>query len=164
MTFKKYRKGKKKGKKNPKLEYRKYRVRGHIRSFRDLEIYKRTTTLAAQINEVAGDLPQNLKGRSELQKEIRATAEAGRYIPTLIAEAYGDKYTDDELAYQKLERAMRGTRHVTASLDFLIESIDHDETKQELARIIRHYQKQGRKVLNLKRAWQRAAKKYKQNQ
>jgi|SaaInlStandDraft_5_1057022.scaffolds.fasta_scaffold82847_2 hypothetical protein len=44
-----------------KLEYKKYRVRGAIKSFRDLEIYKQTTLLASQIIQI--ELPQKIKSK-----------------------------------------------------------------------------------------------------
>jgi hypothetical protein len=50
-----------------KTEYKKFRVRGHIRSFRDLEIYKYTTKLSSQIFGL--ELPPNLKNRAWIKRQ-----------------------------------------------------------------------------------------------
>lgn len=144
--------------KKSKLEYKKYRVRGHIKSFRDLEIYKKTTQLSSNIFQI--ELPKNLKGRKKIQKELETTYEISKHVPKLIAESYGDKFNNEQLAYNKLELAMRTIRNVIAKLDFLIDVTDHQDTKRIFARLIKKYQVQRRKVLNLKKAWQRVAEKY----
>lgn len=146
MTYRTY-------KKSSKLEYRKFRVRGHIRSFRDLEIYKQTTRLSSQIYEL--ELPPKIKNKKLLEKELELLRNISKQIPRLIAEAYGDKFTSRSLAYQKLEDAMRYIRKVIAKLDFLIASLPHQELKQTLVKLIRKYQRQRRKILNLKNAWLR---------
>ena len=140
-----------------KLEYKKYRVRGNIRSFRDLEVYKKTTELSSQIFQI--ELPTNLKGRKKIQEELEVLYNIAKHIPKLIAESYGERFTSKEEAYATLERAMRCIDKTIAKLDFLVAAIGRQETKQELVAMINKYQKQRLKILNLKRAWERFEKK-----
>jgi len=146
-----------------KLEYQKFRVRGHIRSFRDLEIYKQTTLLSSQIYGL--ELPPSAKGRSSsgrkklLEQELEILRNISKQIPRLIAESYGDKFSNRNLAYQKLEEAMQQISQVIAKMDFLIATVEHTETKQIFIKLISRYQTQRRKVLNLKRAWERVEEK-----
>lgn len=136
------------------MEYHKFRVRGHIRSFRDLEIYKQTTLLSSQIYNL--ELPPKIKNKKLLEQELEILRTLSKQPPRLIAEAYGDRFSDRNLAYQKLEEAMQQISQVIAKLDFLIASIENPtELKQEFVKLIRKYQTQRRKILNLKRAWER---------
>jgi hypothetical protein len=141
------------------LEYKKYRVRGHIRSFRDLEIYKQTTLLSSQIYDI--DLPPKIKGKKLLEQELEILRNISKQIPRLIAESYGDKFSNRNLAYQKLEEAAQQISQVIAKMDFLIATIEHTETKQVFIKLISKYQTQRRKVLNLKRAWEKVEEKRK---
>ena len=136
-----------------KLEYRKFRVRGHIRSFRDLEIYKQTTLLSSQTYDI--ELPPKIKNKKLLEQELEFLRNISKQIPRLIAESYGDRFTDRQLAYQKLEQAAQQTSQVIAKLDFLIAAVEHQETQQVFVKLIRKYQTQKRKTLNLKKAWLR---------
>lgn len=149
-------------KKSPPTEYRKFRVRGHIRSFRDLEVYKQTTTLSAQIFEV--DLPPKLLRRTRLDPELGHLRQLSKQIPRLLAESYGNRFTDRELAYDKLEKAMEIIGNVIAKTDFLTTSIDDYETKQSLLKLIPEYQRQKQKILNLKKAWLRFDEKTRDSQ
>lgn len=133
------------------LEYRKFRVRGHIKSFRDLEIYKQTTQLCSEIFQL--ELPANLKNRKLMQAELELLGNLAKYVPKFIAESYGDKFDNRTLAYAKLEKSMRLVSDIIAKLDFLIAMADHQETKQQFVKLIGYYQTQRRKILNLKRAW-----------
>ena len=141
-----------------KLEYKKYRVRGHIKSFRDLEIYKKTNSLASQIFQL--ELPKNLKVRKKITKELETAYNIAKQVPKLIAESYGDKFTDHKLAYDKLEKAMQAVSNLVTKLDFLTDVIDHADTKKVFQRLIDKYQLQRRKILNLKRAWIRVREKF----
>jgi len=140
-----------------KLEYRKFRVRGHIRTFRDLEIYKQTTLLSSQIFQL--ELPPNLKDKKLFETELGLLRNLTKQVPLFIAESWGDKFTNRQLAYEKLEKAMRYISACIAKMDFLTASVEHSETKQVLAKLIQKYQFQRRKILNLKRAWERIEEK-----
>jgi len=139
--------------KGNKLEYKKFRVRGNIKSFRDLEIYKQTTQLSSQIYDLT--FPLNIKGKKLMEGELELLRNLSKQVPRLIAEAYGDRFTSKQLAYQKLEQAMRTISQIITKLDFLLTSIVHQETKQILINFVRKYELQRRKTLNLKRAWER---------
>jgi len=140
-----------------KLEYKKFRVRGHIRSFRDLEIYKQTTLLSSEIYGL--ELPPKVKGKKLLEQELEILRNISKQIPRLIAESYGDKFTDRQLAYRKLEEAAQQISQVIAKLDFLIAAVEHQETQQVFVKLIKKYQTPRRKVLNLKRAWEKVEEK-----
>jgi len=140
------------------LEYSKYRVRGQIKSFRDLEIYQKTTELASQI--ILLDLPQTLPQKKSIEQELNLLQETSKQIPVAIAESYGDKFTNRQLAYQKLELAMQKISQVISKLDLIIAMTNHSETKQTIIKIINQYQIQKRKTLNLKKAWVKTDEKY----
>ena len=55
---------------------------------------------------------------------------------------------------------MRTTSILIAKIDFLIAMITHQDTKQELVKLINKYQIQKRKTLNLKRAWEKTDEKF----
>lgn len=139
------------------LEYKKFRVRGHIKTFRDLEIYKQTTNLSSQIYDLA--FPPNIKNKKLLDDELKILREISKQVPRMIAEAYGDRFTNKPLAYQKLEKAMQQISQVIAKFDFLIAAIEAPELKQDFVNLIRKYQIQRTKTLNLKRAWERVEEK-----
>lgn len=141
----------------PKLEYKGYRVRGHIRSFRDLEIYKQTTLLSSQIYGL--EFPPNLKNRKLLEAELEILRHISKQVPRLIAESYGDRFSSRDLAYQKLEQAAQQISTTIAKMDFLIAAVENLETKQGFIKLIGKYQTQRRKILNLKRAWERIEEK-----
>jgi len=141
-----------------KLEYRKFRVRGHIRSFRDLEIYKKTTWLSSQIYGI--ELPPKIKGKKLLERELELLRNISKQIPRLIAESYGDRYTNRQLAYAKLEESMQHIRQTIAKMDFIIAAVEkNQELKHSLTKLIGKYQRQRRKILNLKKAWERIEEK-----
>ncbi len=51
-----------------KPEYKKFRVKSAIKSFRDLEVYKQTTQLSAKIFQI--ELPATIKNRKRLSDEL----------------------------------------------------------------------------------------------
>lgn len=74
------------------MEYKKFRVRSPIRSFRDLEIYKKTTELSARIH--CFEIPANLKNKALIKDELKILCQISKLVPKLIAEAYGDSTTN----------------------------------------------------------------------
>jgi len=144
-----------------KLEYNKFRVRGHIKSFRDLEIYTQTTEYSSHI--FALELPAKIKNKSRLEDELEILRDLAKQVPRLIAEAYGAKFVSKEIAYAKLETAAQYMSNVIAKIDFFLVAVDHEETKQLLRKLIDQYQTQRRKTLNLKRAWIKIEDKFAQH-
>lgn len=137
---------------------KKFRVKGHIKSFRDLEIYNKTTLLSTKIHQF--ELPSNLKGRKRLAEQLESLEDLSLSVPKLIAESYGDRYVDRSEAYKKLEDAMRNISRIIAGLDFAVGITTNNDIQKSLLGLIKKYQIQRRKVLNLKRAWIRIAKKF----
>ena len=87
------------------MEYRNYRIKPPVKSFRDLEVYQKTIQLSDEITS----LPfLNKDGFEQDNRQIKEIAES---IPKLIAEAYGDKFDSTELANKKLTD-FRGTKNV----------------------------------------------------
>lgn len=132
-------------------EYRKFRVKSTIKTFRDLEVYKQTTWLSAEIFKLK--LPSKLQNRKRIKEEIDNLYGISKQVPRLIAESYGDKFDSFSGAMQKLERAMRMISVIIAKLDFLTASTDNVQIKDEFNGFLKKYQYQRVKILNLKKAW-----------
>lgn len=127
-----------------------FRVRSPIRSFRDLEVYQKTIQLS---NEITGLEFLSKDGFEDEKKEIKEVAEK---IPKLIAESYGDKFDSRELACKKLTLAVTLITNIITRIDILRERLFDDRViKDVLDGLLSKYQTQKRKVLNLRKAWQR---------
>lgn len=127
-----------------------YRVRSPIKSFRDLEVYQKTIQLSNTITEL--EFLNEEKFEDE-KKEIKETAEK---IPKLIAESYGDKFDSRETAIKKLTLAITLITNVITRLDILRDKfIENRDVKDKLDGLILKYTYQKRKVLNLRKAWER---------
>lgn len=158
--FKKYQKNNRdtnNQKRKWKPEYKKYRVKSAIKSFRDLEVYKQTTQLSAEIFQF--QLPATIKGHKRFVEEIEILYQLSKQVPRLIAESYGARFNNFNLAMQKLEKSMQTISIIITKIDFLLASINKAGTSggilETLSVLIKKYQKQRTKVLNLKRAWDR---------
>lgn len=133
-----------------KKGYRNFRVKSPVKSFRDLEVYKNTTQLAVSLFQFKP------KGQSpNLEKEMEIAQNIAKLIPKMIAESYSDKFTDRPLSSRKLETAMRFITDIITKIDFLVASLKQQEEKEFLLALLRKYQYQRLKILNLKRAWER---------
>lgn len=135
---------------NFKFEYKKFRVKSAIKSFRDLEVYRKTNELASEIFII-----KISRSYANFKPEFDILRDMAKTIPKLIAESYGDKFSGLNLALGKLEKAAQIISGVITKIDFLIISIDDAEIKDTLNKILRKYQIQRVKVLNLKKAWSR---------
>ena len=108
-----------------KLEYKKFRVRTPIKTFRDLDVYKDTTKLAADIF--------NLKAPARLPKyakEFEVLYEIAKHIPRLIAESYSNKFDNFALSQAKLEKASEIISTIIAKLEGQLK-----EVKAEIAKV-----------------------------
>ena len=141
------------------MEYRNYRVKSPVKSFRDLEVYQKTVQLSDQIT----NLPFLSKTEFEQDnKEIKSIAES---IPKLIAEAYGDKFDSKELAHKKLTDSITLITDAITKIDLLRQRFtDNKEAMETLTQLLTQYQYQKRKVLNLRKAWQRVYVDYNKNE
>ncbi len=128
------------------MEYR-YRVKSPIKTFRDLEVYQKTIRLSEEITNLSF-----LKTEEDI-KEIKSVAEK---IPKLIAEAYGDRFDSKEVAHKKITESVTLITNIITKIDLLREKFSEDkEAKGILDKLLTRYQTQKRKVLNLRKAWDR---------
>lgn len=132
------------------MEYNRYRVKSPIKSFRDLEVYQKTIQLSDEITNLEF---LNKKQFEKDNQEIKETAES---IPKLIAESYGDKFDSKELAHKKITEAITLITNAITKIDlFKQRFLEDKEATETLTKISTNYQYQKRKVLNLRKAWQR---------
>jgi len=131
-------KGSSKGKTNWKPEYKKFRVKSSIKSFRDLEVYRQTTQLSVEIFQL--ELPATIKNRKKISGEIEILYDLSKNVPRLIAESYGDKFTGFSAALQKLEKTAQIISNIITKIDFIVASIEHQEIKETLNKAFRYIQ------------------------
>jgi hypothetical protein len=134
------------------MEYRNYRIRSPIKSFRDLEVYQKTIALAEEITTL-----EFLKEKQfqEDNEEIKNLAQS---IPKLIAESYGDKFDSKDLANKKITDSITLITDIITKIDLLKEKFkENKETNEILTKLLSNYQRQKIKTLNLRKAWQRIA-------
>jgi len=143
-----------------KQEYNKYRVKTPVKSFRDLEVYRQTILLSSEIFKFAPAIKKPAKGGSAsgrkdkcLLNEFEILYSLSKFIPKLIAESYGDRFSSNEMAFNKLEQAMRIIANIVTKIDFITATIENNEIKEDLNKILAKYQKQRVKINNLRRAW-----------
>jgi len=137
-----------------KQEYSKYRVRTPVKSFRDLEVYRQTTLLCSEIFKFIPEI-KKIKKDKYLLDEFKILYSLSKLIPKLIAESYGDRFSSNELAFSKLEQAMRIIANIITKIDFITATIENNDIKEALNKILSKYQKQRVKINNLRRAWTR---------
>lgn|SRR3989338_1868963 len=136
-----------------KMEYKNFRVRSAIKSFRDLEVYKVTMQLSADIFQF--DIPFKIKNHKEILEQTVWLKEQAQMVPKMIAQSYGDKFSDLTGALNKLEQCMQLISDLITKIDFLMVLIDHAESRDALYAFLKKYQIQRVKILNLKKAWMR---------
>ncbi|MFH1152108.1 MAG: four helix bundle protein [Nanoarchaeota archaeon] len=130
--------------------YDSYRVKSPINSFRDLEVYQKTIQLSNSIT----NLPfLNTEEFAKDREEIKKNAES---IPRLIAEAYGDKFDSRELAHKKLTESISLVTNMITKIDLFRQKFLEDrDIKDILDKLLTQYSYQKRKILNLRKAWDR---------
>ncbi|MFH1428404.1 MAG: hypothetical protein ABIH39_01550 [Candidatus Margulisiibacteriota bacterium] len=135
------------------LEYegKPYKVRSAIKTFRDLQVYAQTTSLSADIFWV--EIPAGYKRNDRLKAELVILNDLSKMVPRLIAESYGDKFNNLDLALQKLEKTSQVVSNVVAKLDFFISAVDDPDFREKLLGILKKYQYLRPKILNLKYSW-----------
>lgn len=129
-----------------------FRVKSVVRSFRDLEVYQKTVELSAKILTL--HIPA--KHAKTLGPTCEKLIGASQEVPKLIAESYGDKFSDLKLCLRKLESSLRLMADIITGIDLLRAVLTEEKkTKEFLDEILTHYQRQKMKVLNLQKAWHR---------
>ena len=125
------------------MEYKNFRVKSLIKSFRDLEVYQKTIQLSEEIITL----------EFIDKKEISSLTEK---VPKLIAEAYGDRFDSRELAHNKLTEAITLVANIITKIDLFRQRFaENKEVKEVLDKLLTKYQTQKRKILNLRKAWDR---------
>lgn len=133
-------------------DYKRFRVKSAVKSFRDLEVYQKTVDLSARLTVFSVPAKYAKKAARSCEKLIASS----RHVPKLIAESYGDKFPDIKLSLAKLESAMRLIADIVTEIDVLRSVCAEDKkTKETLDDLLAHYQRQRNKILNLQRAWGR---------
>jgi len=135
-----------------KQEYNKYRVKTPVKSFRDLDVYRQTNLLCSEIFKFTPVIKRTKKDKC-LLNEFEILYSLSKFIPKLIAESYGDRFSSNELAFNKLEQAMRIIANIVTKIDFITATIENNDIKEALNKILAKYQKQRVKINNLRRAW-----------
>ncbi len=132
-------------------------MRGPIKSFRDLDVYTKSTALSAEIFALRA--PKNF----ELDEELKILKDLSKYIPKMIAESYGNRFDNFAVAERKLEKTAEIITAIISKLDFIIlvlkgkEKIslaeEIKEFQEKMERLLKDYSTLRAKTLNLKRAW-----------
>jgi hypothetical protein len=133
------------------LEYKKFRVRTPIKSFRDLDVYKNTTMLAADVFKLK--LPEKYRKSEKIKTELVILFDLAKNVPRIIAESHSRKFTDLPGASAHLEDAAQLINLIIAKIDFLSVVIDDPDFRGLLLTIVNKYPTNKIKILNLKRAW-----------
>ncbi len=76
-------------------------------------------------------------------------------VPRLIVESYSDKFSDLELAGQKLEKAAAIVNALIAKIDFINAVVDDADFRGTLSEVLSKYQRNKFRIINLKRSWNR---------
>jgi len=125
------------------MQYKNFRVKSLIKSFRDLEVYQKTIELSEELNSLEFIKSQEINSLTEK-------------VPKLIAEAYGDRFDSKELAHNKLTEAITFTANIITKIDLFRQRFaNNKENKEILDKLLTKYQTQKRKILNLRKAWDR---------
>ena len=155
-----------------------FRVRGPIKSFRDLDVYTKTTSLSAEIFLLKS--PENF----DLAEELQILTTLAKQVPKMIAESYGNRFDNFSVATRKLEKTAEMITAVISKIDFLISVLGNVKAEQDalakqtkttkvikqielaeeeltelakfkekLDRLLKDYSINRAKVLNLKKAW-----------
>lgn len=133
--------------------YSRYRVKSPVKTFRDLEVYQKTIQLSEELSKSLS----SCKKESEKDREnLKAITEK---VPNLVAEAYGDRFDSKELAHKKLTEAITLISNIITKIDLLREKYSQNSgIKEPLDKLLTKYQTQKRKILNLRKAWDRVFK------
>lgn len=102
------------------MEFRNYRVKSPVKSFRDLEVYQKTIQLSDEIT----NLP--FLKNDDFAKDNEEIKQIAEKIPKLIAEAYGDKFDSRELAHKKLTESITLITNTITKIDLLRQRFAED--------------------------------------
>ena len=160
-----------------------FRVRGPIKSFRDLEVYTKTTALSADIFSL------QCSQISGLEEELGLLKNLSKHVPKMIAESYGNRFDSIKLAEKKLEKTAELITAVISKVDFILSVVRKkqeltasqpspekekektapvadqglEDFKKKIESLLKEYSTVRTKVLNLKKAWVRINETFKKN-
>ena len=97
-------------------------------------------------------LPESIDDK-RIEDELNLLRDISKDVPKYIAESYGDRYTDKTIGINKLEKSAQIISDIIVKLDLINILIGDTEFKDAVLNIIRNYQIQRRKTINLKRVW-----------
>lgn len=120
-----------------------------VRSFRDLEVYRRTMECSVLI--CAELLPILVKEKFPLAEGMQNCALS---VPLRVAEAHGMRFSDFDRAVRLLEEAMRGCNKMVVYLE-QVRGLSHNADDAFLEDMTRRYMDTRGKMLRLERAWQK---------
>jgi four helix bundle protein len=122
--------------------------RKRISSFRDLEVYQNTYNACIKVMmEILPKLPES--ERYDLKDQLRRSVKA---IPRLVAEGYAKRH--QKLGFQKyLDDAMAECNETIVGLEMCRDIYKKNMTDCELHGLIDIYDKAGRQLYNLSKAW-----------
>lgn len=152
-----------------------FRVKGPIKSFRDLDVYNKSTELSADIFTLRASEDSGLSEELEILKNL------SKHIPKMIAESYGNRFDHFVVAERKLEKTAEVISSIIAKIDFILSVLKKEQSEvvavnseegKEIARdevgefkkrvevLLRDYTAVRVKVLNLKRSWVKLNEKF----
>lgn len=138
------------------LEYKNYKVRTPVKSFRDLEVYQKTILLSSDIFNICEKIRKSKKPFSQrLVDEFDLLYKFSKNVPRLIAESYGDRFVNFSQGIAKTEESMRFISNIVTKIDCIVSLLEGGEIKEMLNSTREKYQKQRVKINNLNRAWSR---------
>jgi four helix bundle protein len=119
-----------------------------VRSFRDLDVYQNTYTLCVRVmTELLQLLPESEKYdlKDQLSRSVKA-------IPRLIAEDYAKRH--QKFGFQKyLDDAMAECNETVVGLEMCRDIYGKTVGEFPIAELIDNYDKAGRQLFNLAKAW-----------
>lgn len=118
-----------------------------IRSFRDLEIYQRSSK--ASVDTMKKIIPFIGDGFPIKDEMTRCCLS----IPTQIAEAHSRRFEGKEDALRLLEESMVGCNRMVVYLEQVRDILSPEIDKVMCEDLIKGYQKTRIKIFNLQRAW-----------
>lgn len=99
-----------------------FKVRGPIKSFRDLDVYNKSTELSAEIFTL------HASEDSGLSEELALLKNLSKHIPKMIAESYGNRFDRFAVAERKLEKTAEVISSVIAKIDFILSVLKKEES------------------------------------
>lgn len=135
------------------MEYKRFRVRSSVKTFRDLEVYQSAIKLSAEV--YSQKLPLKISRNSAAKEEFEQLKKLTKEIPELIMESYNDKFSNLKIASDKLMRAVSLINEMVVKIDFLNALSVNVDFREKMLVILKTYQRTKIRIINLEKAWRR---------